>query len=79
MVQADLELNLTTKRTRKREFLAEMGGVAPWTTLVKLVVPHTRDVNEGRPPLYVKTMLPVDFMQQWFTLSGPTMEESAQS
>ena len=30
MKQADLGLNLTTKRTRKREFLAQMEHVVPW-------------------------------------------------
>jgi IS5 family transposase len=29
MKQADLGLNLSTKRTRKREFLDEMNGVVP--------------------------------------------------
>ena len=32
MKQADLGLNLTIKRTRKREFLAEMERVVPWAT-----------------------------------------------
>ena len=30
MKQADFGLNLTTKRTRKREFLDEMDRVVPW-------------------------------------------------
>ncbi|MBB5270017.1 hypothetical protein HNQ70_003839, partial [Quisquiliibacterium transsilvanicum] len=30
MKQADLGLNLTTKRTRKRQFLDEMNRVVPW-------------------------------------------------
>ena len=34
MNQSDLSLNLTTKRTRKREFLAQMEHVAPWAALV---------------------------------------------
>jgi len=37
MKQADLVLNLTTKRTRKREFLAQMERVVPWPALVELV------------------------------------------
>jgi IS5 family transposase len=39
MKQTDLGLNLTTKRTRKREFLAQMGRVVPWAALVELVAP----------------------------------------
>ena len=38
MKQADL--NLTTKRTRKREFLAEMERVVPWVALVALIAPY---------------------------------------
>ena len=37
MKQADLGLNLATKRTRKREFLDEMNRVVPWAELVALV------------------------------------------
>jgi len=40
MNQTDLGLNLTTKRTRKREFLAQMERVVPWGALVELVAPH---------------------------------------
>ena len=37
MKQADLGLNLSTKRTRKREFLDEMNRVVPWAALVELI------------------------------------------
>ena len=40
MKQADLGLNLSTKRTRKREFLDEMNRVVPWASLVELVTPY---------------------------------------
>ncbi len=76
MKQTDPGLNLTTKRTRKREFLAEMERVVPWAALVQLVVPHAPEGKKGRPPFSVETMLRVHFMQQWFTLSDPAMEEA---
>ena len=76
MKQADLGLNLTTKRTRKREFLAQMEHVVPWTALVQLVAPQAPEGRKGRPPFSVETMLRVHFMQQWFTLSDPAMEEA---
>ena len=76
MKQADLGLNLTTKRTRKREFLDEMNRVVPWAALVELVVAHAPEGKKGRPPFPVETMLRIHFMQQWFTLSDPAMEES---
>ena len=76
MKQGDLGLNLTTKRTRKREFLAQMERVVPWAALVQLVAPHAPEGKKGRPPFSVETMLRVHFMQQWFTLSDPAMEEA---
>ncbi len=76
MKQADLGLNLTTKRTRKREFLDEMERVVPWQALVELITPYAPDGKRGRPPFAVETMLRIHFMQQWFTLSDPAMEEA---
>ncbi len=76
MKQADLGLNLSTKRTRKREFLDEMNRVVPWGALVALVTPHAPAGRRGRPPFPVETMLRIHFMQQWFGLSDPAMEEA---
>jgi transposase, IS5 family len=76
MKQADLGLNLTTKKTRKREFLAQMERVVPWTALVELIAPYAPEGKKGRPPFALTTMLRIHFMQQWFTLSDPAMEEA---
>jgi len=76
MKQADLGLNLTAKRTRKREFLDEMNRVVPWADLVTLVTPFAPEGRRGRPPFAVETMLRLHFMQQWFGLSDPAMEEA---
>ena len=74
MKQADLGLNLTTKRTRKRDFLAAMERVVPWAALVGLTTPYAPEGKRGRPPFAVETMLRIRFMQQW--RSNPTMEEA---
>ena len=76
MKQAELGLNLTTKRTRKREFLAQMERVVPWPALVALIAPYAPEGRKGRPPFALATMLRIHFMQQWFTLSDPAMEEA---
>ena len=76
MKQTDLGLSLSTKRTRKREFLAQMERVVPWAALVELVAPYAPEGKKGRPPFPVETMLRIHFMQQWFTLSDPVMEEA---
>ena len=76
MKQADLGLKLTTKFTRKREFLDEMNRVAPWAERVELVAPFATEGRRGRPLFSAETMLRVHFIQQWFTLSDSAMEEA---
>ena len=76
MKQTDLGLTLTTKRTRKGEFLAQMERVVPWADLVDLIAPYYPEGKNGRPPFALETMLRVHFMQQWFSLSDPAMGEA---
>jgi IS5 family transposase len=70
---------LISKRTRKRIFLEEMNLVVPWRELVGLIQPHASPeptANGGRPAFRVETMLRIHFLQQWFGLSDPAMEEA---
>ena len=76
MKQSSLGLDLTTKKTRKREFLEEMELVVPWAQLVALIEPHSPRAKTGRPPFPIETMLRIHFLQQWFGLSDPAMEEA---
>ncbi|MDR5762960.1 IS5 family transposase [Caballeronia sp. LZ035] len=76
MTQLHLGLNLSTKRTRKRDFLDEMRRVVPWSRLIALIEPDYPKGKTGRPPFPVATMLQIHFMQQWFGLSDPAMEEA---
>jgi transposase, IS5 family len=76
MTQLGLGLDLSTKRTRKREFLDEMKRVVPWSKLIALIEPHYPKGKTGRPPFPIATMLQIHFMQQWFGLSDPAMEEA---
>ncbi|MFM9429134.1 IS5 family transposase, partial [Variovorax sp. GrIS 2.14] len=41
-----------------------------------LIQPHAPAGKTGRPPFAVETLLRIHFMQQWFTLSDPAMEEA---
>ncbi len=76
MTQLGLGLDLSTKRTRKREFLDEMRRVVPWSRLIALIEPHYPAGKTGRPPFPIATMLQIHFLQQWFGLSDPAMEEA---
>ena len=73
--QLGLGLNLSTKKTRKREFLDEMDRVVPWGALVQIVEPYSPRAKTGRPPFAIETMLRIHYLQQWFGLSDPAMEE----
>ena len=57
MKQADLGLNLSRKKTRKREFLDEMTRVVPWKDLTALIEPHYPKGKTGRPPMGLGVML----------------------
>jgi IS5 family transposase len=76
MRQTSLPLGTSTKRTRRREFLEEMDRVVPWAELVALIAPYLPEGKRGRPPFPVEALLRIHFMQQWFTLSDPAMEEA---
>ena len=65
MKQLGLGLNLSTKKTRKREFLEEMEGVVPWGVLVQIVEPHYPKAKTGRPPFGIETMLRIHYLHVW--------------
>ena len=74
--QSSLDLNLTTKKTRKQALLARMELVVPWAALVELMAPYYPEGKNGRPPFAPQTMLRIHCMQQWFALSDLGMEEA---
>ena len=76
MKQVALGLKLDIKKTRKREFLAQMEKVVPWDDLVALIAPYYPEGKNGRPPFSLHSMLRIHFLQQWFSLSDPAMEEA---
>ena len=51
MKQSSLGLDLSIKRTRKQELLAQMERVVPWAALVDLIAPYYPEGKNGRPPL----------------------------
>ena len=64
-------------RKSKRElFLDQMNQVVPWSELLALVEPHYPKAGNGRQPVGLAIMLRTYFLQQWFGLSDPGMEEA---
>jgi IS5 family transposase len=64
------------KTTRRAAFLAEMEQVVPWQDLCALIAPVYPKPGNGRPPVGVERMLRIYFLQQWFDLSDPGVEEA---
>jgi transposase, IS5 family len=50
--------------------------VVPWSELEALVEPHYPKAGNGRRPVGLSIMLRTYFMQQWFNLSDPGVEEA---
>jgi len=65
-----------SKKTRRAEFLEEMEQVVPWRKLCALIEPVYPKAGNGRPPVGVERMLRIYFLQQWFNLSDPAVEEA---
>lgn len=64
-------------RKSKRElFLETMGNIVPWGGLEAMIEPHYPKVGNGRHPVGLSVMLRVYFLQQWFNLSDPGVEEA---
>jgi IS5 family transposase len=64
------------KTTRRARFLTEMERVVPWSELCALIEPFYPKPGNGRPPIGLERMLRIYFLQQWFNLSDPAVEEA---
>jgi len=73
---SDLEYQAKKKTTRKEKFLSEMDRILPWKLLLKPIRKHYPKAGNGRPPIAPEIMLRIYFMQQWYQLSDPAMEDS---
>jgi Transposase domain (DUF772) len=65
-----------TKTTRRAMFLEEMEQVVPWAELCALIEPHYPKPGNGRRPKELEKMLRIYFLQQWFNLADPAVEEA---
>ena len=63
------------KTTKRAVFLAEMDRIVPWKRLCEVVASYYPKGETGRPPISLERMLRLYFLQQWFNLSDPGVEE----
>ncbi len=73
---ATLGFDKYTKTTRRAVFLGEMDRVVPWGELCALIEPVYPKPGNGRPPVGLERMLRIYFLQHWFNLSDPAVEEA---
>ncbi len=65
------------KRTRRELFLGEMDKIVPWEGLCEVIEPfYPKPEGAGRPPIGLERMLRIHFLQHWFNLSDPAVEEA---
>lgn len=53
----------------------EMTKVVPWNDISHLIQPHYRENEIGRKRIDLLLLLKIYFLQQWFNLSDPAVEE----
>ena len=73
---ASLAYENKKKETRREGFLREMDQAVPWDRLVAQIEPHYPKAGKGRRPMPLEQMLRIYFLQQWYSLSDPAMEEA---
>ena len=73
---ASLAYENKKKKTRREKFLEEMNQAIPWKELLQVVREHYPKAGNGRQPMLLERMLRIYFMQQWYGLSDPGMEDT---
>ncbi len=64
------------KKTRKEIFLEEMDQIIPWKEMTEAIEPYyPSPKGAGRRPVGLERMLRIHFLQHWFELSDPGVEE----
>ena len=64
-----------SKKLKSERFLDEMTKVIPWDDICQLIQPHYRESEIGRKKTDLLLLLKIHFLQQWFNLSDPAVEE----
>jgi IS5 family transposase len=64
------------KKLRCEKFLDEMEQVMPWSAMLDSIAPFSVEKQLGRKRTELKMMLKIHFLQQWYDLSDPGMEDA---
>jgi len=65
------------KKTRREQFMEDKDQIIPWKELAAAIEPfYPNPKGAGRRPIGIERMLRIHFLQHWFNLSDPAVEES---
>src|SRR2546426_11460653 len=73
---ADQTFENYRKPTRRDEFLKTMQAIVPWAALCEVIEPHYPKAGNGRPPIGLRRMLRIHFLQHWVNLADLSCEEA---
>lgn len=64
------------KPTRQDLFLVTMERIVPWAELCGVIEPYYPKAGKGRPPVGLRRMLRMYFVQHWFNLADEACEDA---
>lgn len=69
--------SLGRKKTAKQRFLEQMNGAVPWDKITAVIAPfyYQPSAQGGRPPIPLRTILSLYFVQNWYSLSDRQAED----
>ncbi len=73
---AQTSFEMYGRKSKREQFLDQMNEVVPWSRLLSLVEPYYPKAGNGRRPVGLEIMLRAYFVQRWFNLSDPGMEDA---
>ena len=73
---SDAAYTYKKKTPRKERFLSERNDLLPWADLLQPIVSKYPKPGNGRRPIPAEVMVRVYFMQHWYGLSDPALEDS---
>ena len=72
---SQVEFKKYGRKSRHEPFLDEMERIVPRFGLLSLVKPQYAKAGNSRRPVRMEIMMRTYFVQQWFNLSDPVVEE----
>ncbi|HDR9880349.1 TPA: transposase [Burkholderia cenocepacia] len=68
--------NRKNKTTRRMAFLMKMDNLIPWDQLADFISPIYPSGKRGRPPIELRKMIRMYFLQRWYELADEALEDA---